>query len=185
MLLDQGQIAFFGDPKQATRMYLQAGRNPTEIDSEQFIGTLKSALQFTNVFINGSNRSSLEISPSNNITISIEGICRADVPKFRTTVSISRDGHRICSLHDSKHPTPIKKGRFTSEIQIPAFTLRPGEYFVAIGGHDGDVFSPGIDWLFGNEIASFIITEEWSADNDFANIGVVNIPHNGKRSAHE
>ncbi len=181
ILLNGGQIAFNGDTNKATRLYLQAGRRKNIINKNNFIGSLKSKIEFNNVIINGHSEEFVEISPSSDITIVIEGCCSELIPKFRTSIVIFKDGFRICTLHDSKNPEPMQKGYFASEVKIPRYFLRPGEYFIAVGGHDGGTLAPGMEWIFGSEVASFDVTEEWSDNNDFANIGVVNLPHVGQR----
>jgi lipopolysaccharide transport system ATP-binding protein len=181
ILLNNGQLAFHGDVHKATQLYLRSGRGIDNIDNHNFIGTLKSKIEFIKVNINGHPFDAGEISPSSDITITVEGRCIESIPKFRTSIVIYKEGVRICTLHDTKTPKPIPQGLFLAEAKIPAFLLRPAEYYIAIGGDNGGAMASCTEWIFGNEIASFIISDEWGDNNDFSDIGIVNIPHIGYR----
>lgn len=181
ILLDKGVAAFNGDVRTAVSVYSKASQCGYKINSSNFIGSLKSKIEFREVRIYGSKTEGGEIPPSVEISIVVVGNCREYIPKFRTSVVIYKDGFRLCTLHDLAVPEPLLPGKIVSEVKIPPFFLRPGDYYIAVGGHDGGTLAPGTDWIFGNEVASFTIGEEWSDLNDFANVGAFNLPHKGSR----
>jgi lipopolysaccharide transport system ATP-binding protein len=181
ILLNNGQLTFHGNVHKAIQLYLRPGRGIDNIDNHNFIGTLKSKIEFIKVNINGHPFDAGEISPSSDITITVEGRCIESIPKFRTSIVIYKEGVRICTLHDTKTPKQLPQGLFFAEAKIPAFLLRPAEYYIAIGGDNGGTMASCTEWIFGNEIASFIISDEWGDNNDFSDIGIVNIPHSGYR----
>jgi len=147
-----------------------------------FIGSLKEHIYFTEIAINENNSGEVEILPSDIIHVCIYGNCVKDVDLFRTSLSINKGGELIFTTHDIAQPEPLKKGRFCSEIFIPAYFLRAGEYSISIGGHDGNHLRTGQEWIFGRDIASFVILEEFSLQNDFANNGLINLPTSGKKT---
>jgi hypothetical protein len=59
---------------------------------------------------------------------------------------------------------------------VPPYYLRPGNYTIGIGGHDGDPLSTGMEWIYIDEAYSFTITNEWDELNDFSGRGLINIP---------
>ena len=181
ILLDKGITAFNGDVRNAVTLYSKASQCGYEINSSNFIGPLRSKIEFSEVRIYGSKVEGGEISPSVEISIVVKGNCLEYIPRFRTSVAIYKEGYRLCTLHDLTAPEPLFPGNIVSEVKIPPFFLRPGDYYIAVGGHDGGTLAPGTDWIFGNEVASFTIIEEWSERNDFANVGVVNLLHKGLR----
>jgi hypothetical protein len=72
---------------------------------------------------------------------------------------------------------PIKKGTFNSEFLIPKYVLRPGDYSLSIFGHDNGNNRKGNDWIYGNEILTFTILEEWDTINDSHNEGIINLKY--------
>jgi len=179
ILLENGYLHTFADAHQTTRQYLQMNQIAAKLDKRSFKGTVADLIQFDTIMINDIRQTDkLVISPSSNIRIKVTGRCREELPGFRVTFSIFKDGVRLLSLHDVAEPQPLLKGSFESGVEIPAFFLRPGEYSVAIGGH-GERFR---EWVWGTDLIIFFIPEEWGPNNDPANIGLVNLPQRGYRN---
>ena len=183
LLLNDAHIAYNGNVRKATEKFLQIGRTDKEINACQFIGTLTSQVRFNQIYINGSTSNNQQISPASDIFIKVKGHCLEYLPKFRTSIIIYKDGIRVCTVYDLLIPKPLSEGSFISEVRIPAFVFRPGEYTLALGGHDGGILASGTDWIFGNEVMSFNIREEWSEKNDYGSVGIINVPYSGNRSA--
>lgn len=179
--LENGRLTFDGDTRSGVTSYLRTAQAGSRIDSDQFVGSLAHKIRFMEIFVSGSKGGGGDLFPSSEITILVKGVCLHYVPRFRTSIVIYKDGYRLCTLHDLIEPQPLHPGELISEVRIAPFFLRPGDYYIAVGGHDGGAMGAGNEWIFGNEVASFTIVAEWSADNDYANVGAVNAPHVGTR----
>jgi len=181
MILEKGTVSFHGDVRSAVSRYLTASKGQQKIDRSCFFGPLKSRIEFKEIEIHGSEVAGGDIAPSAEISIVVKGYCHGYIARFRTSIVLYKDGFRLCTLHDLTVPEPLSPGEIVSEVRIPPFFLRPGDYYIALGGHDGGVLASGTDWIFSNELASFTIVDEWSDRNDFANVGAINLPHAGFR----
>jgi homopolymeric O-antigen transport system ATP-binding protein len=178
VLLDRGRVVAMGSPAEVIRSYMSEAKQAPTLEARNFQGTARNALTFTRLAINGSETAFATVSPSEDVSIRISGVCQRDIPAFRITFSIFRDGIRLFSLHDVPDPAMLPRGHFQADFQIPAFLLRPGDYSIALGGYrDG-----GTEWLWATDVAGFHVTEEWSPQNDAANLGLINLPGNGRRS---
>ncbi|MDH4185904.1 MAG: ABC transporter ATP-binding protein [Nitrospira sp.] len=180
LVLRSGELSYDGEPNEGVRKYLEMVGETTGLSPNDFLGTLTDKMVFTSLEINGRYGFSAA-SPEEGVTFVLRGDCLERVPKFRFSVSVSRDGLRIFTVHDGHVPAPIEKGYFRVTISIPPYTLRPGLHTIGIGGHDGGVYDIGNDWLYANDIATLDIKSEWSEKNDFGGTGIVNVPHVGTR----
>lgn len=180
ILLDEGKMKGIGGITSVTNTYLKqiTGR---AMKFDDFIGSLTTHLIFKEIKINGKPISEQELLPSASINIDITIECLKPVPAFRTSLSVFKDGIRIFTIHDLTVPEGVNVGKFQSCFIIPANLLRSGQYLISVGGHDGNHLTTGKDWIFGVDVASFTIVEHYSSDNDFANVGLINIPHLNKR----
>ncbi len=179
ILLNSGSIFSTGSVDEVVQDYLQKNNGDFLVDKMSFTGTLTSHLEFKKISINDiENSNNIYISPSSGIKIKIWGECKRDIPNFRTTFSIYKDGVRLLTLHDVENPEPLHRGEFKSEVEIPPYLLRPGEYSIAIGGHRDGMF----EWIWGIDLAFFNILEEWGSNYDQVNFGLVNLPYSGKRT---
>ena len=144
-----------------------------------FSGTLTNILKFQRLAINSKDASESAIfSPEDAIEIRVSGESKENLPDFRITIAIFRDGIRLFSQHDIQKPGLMPKGTFESKTHIPPGILRPGEYSVAFGGYrDGMT-----EWIWGTDIGFFWISEEWGERNEQSNHGLINIPFNGTRT---
>jgi len=182
MLLSYGQIQTYDKTTTAIAHYMRQNKNNEALQPSLFIGSLKDQIHFTKVTINSTDSAVAEILPADTIRICVYGTCFKEVKLFRTSFSITFNGERILTTHDLVRPELLREGNFSSEIVIPANFLRPGEYFISIGGHNGNHLGPGEEWIYGRDVVSFVVLEEYSLANDFANTGLVNIPNSGKRT---
>jgi len=179
ILLEKGKMIIMATATEAVHQYYHLTRQNKFYDVSNFKGTLNPILEFKQIIING-NKSSEDtiIAPSSKIELKVTGECKKDLPNFRITFSVYRDGIRLFSQHDVAEPEMLPKGYFESRIEVPPFFLRPGEYSVAIGGYqDG-----ASEWIWGTDLVTFFVSEEWGKGNDFNNVGLINLPCIGKRS---
>ena len=176
ILLDDGKVVFAGDTDEAIKLYIKNGSQQGKLSSKSFNGTLVSELQFSEVYVNDLSNQEINLPPSEEIKFSVKGYCEKDIPSFRITFSVFKDDIRLFSLHDTQYGELLPKGNFSSQVKVPAFFLRPGDYTLAIGG-----YGLSGSWIWGTYLVSFGIIEDWSIDNEFNNFGLINLPHNGKR----
>jgi lipopolysaccharide transport system ATP-binding protein len=181
-LLEGGRIVMAGPAPDTVKAYLKSvlpAAGTWNAHAATFLGNLNSSITFTSVHVgDGSNPNVSIISPRQPVTICVEGLCSNEVPAFRTTVSIFREGVRLLSLHDAPRGEPLRTGRFRATFEIPPYFLRPGEYSVAIGGHREGM----TEWIWAADVAQFSVLEEWNDQYDPSNIGFVNLPFSGNRS---
>ena len=181
ILLNNGSISENGRVDKVISKYLK-GYDTANSENLVFIGSLTKKLTFNKVTVNNINQSYLELFPSDEINIRAEVTSTVEMEKFRVSLSVSTDSEvRIFTLHDTETPQKVKTGKFVSEFNIPAYFLRPGEYYISVGGHDGDHLKSGHDWIFGPNIISIKILDEYNLQNDFANTGLINAHFKTKR----
>ncbi|CAH2031075.1 ABC transporter ATP-binding protein [Trichlorobacter ammonificans] len=177
LFLKNGELVAHDTTDKVVTSYLGSDLSTGGLNRACFIGTLLDALIFHEIVINGISSGCIHLNPDRSIIISIKGVCKHDLPNFRITISVFKDDVRLLSQHDTQTPQLLRRGTFISEIIIPPFLLRPGEYTVAVGGHRDGMN----DWIWGTYLRSFSVVEEWYSNNDAVNYGVINIPFNGKR----
>jgi lipopolysaccharide transport system ATP-binding protein len=175
MMLTSGRISETGATLDVVRSYYRSGIVNGQITKNSFSGPLASVVHFTEVSINGL-KDNICISPSSEIRILIKGICNKDLEFFRAGVTILNDGTKLFSMHEFPEPLPKKAGSFSSELIIPKYLLRPGTYSVSIFGHGDGKARKGSEWIYGVELMTFSISEEWDSFNDSHNEGIINVP---------
>jgi lipopolysaccharide transport system ATP-binding protein len=175
ILLKSGQITDIGLTPDIVRKYMKTGTVNGQIDKSSVFGPLAPFIEFTEVSVNGISSNDIYISPSCEIKIKIKGVCKSAFEYFRSGITILRDGIKLFSFHDHEEPVPIKEGGFVSEFIVPKYLLRPGDYTLSIFGHDNGNQRKGTEWIYGNEILTFTILEEWDTINDSHNEGIFNV----------
>ncbi len=184
ILLNNGTIAENGIVTDVINKYLR-GNNTGNSQNLSFIGSLTPNIVFNKITVNNIAQSYLELFPSDAVTVRVEGECISAIEKFRLSFSISGDDEtRIFTIHDTDAPVKFETGKFSSEFTIPAYFLRPGEYYISVGGHDGDHLRTGTDWIFGPNLIALKILSEYNLQNDFANVGLINVPFKAKSTHH-
>ncbi|OHD19328.1 MAG: hypothetical protein A2086_00945 [Spirochaetes bacterium GWD1_27_9] len=176
IFLKDGKILYEGLVDKAIKEYMTFSYSNNKINNCNFSGTLANSIIFEEIYIN-EKKDQINLSPSDEILVKIKGKAIEDILNFRVTLSIYKDEIRVVTMHDVENPVTLLEGYFESLFKIPNFFLRPGDYSVSIGGYR----EGASDWTFGRDILSFTVAEEWSKKNDFANVGVVNLPYFGER----
>jgi lipopolysaccharide transport system ATP-binding protein len=180
LLLEKGRLSMMGSASEIVNAYLGSFSQNGNLDFSNFQGTLKTIIEFKDLIINDNKKPEISvISPSEPITIKVLGACKINLPSFRITFSVYKDGVRLFSLHDVQEAELLPKGDFESIFEIPAFFLRPGEYSIALGGYRDN----GSEWLWGTDIAIFKVSEQWKIGYDKDNLGMVNLSSYGTRKA--
>jgi len=180
MLLDGGKVEMIADPQASIDRYLQLVSDWRRDPSGVFNGPLAQSLRFHDLTVNGvDNTNPRIIRPDQPIKLHIVGEADHAIPDFRTTFSIYRDGVRVVTRHDTATPTDLPAGRFEATAELPALLLRPGRYTVGIGGYRDGMR----EYVWGADLIDFTVTEQWSADYDPINLGLINLPGFGSRKA--
>lgn len=165
ILLDGGKFIFMGDTDVALKKFFQPGNCIVSITN----GTLRPYIKIDRVITNTNKDSSIDIF--------IFGSAKKKLPKFRLTVSVYSGHTRVLSTHDVVRGIDLPKGNFKSQITLPANLIRPGRYFIYVGGYQEGT----IEWFYIERIASFQIANHWSKYSQEADIGIINIPFAGHR----
>jgi len=176
MLLDNGKLIKQGKVEETLAIYLKTRIANGSLEKQKSIGTLIKSVHFIEFSINGVVDKEAVFSPSQQLSVCLKYKCLVTLAKFRASVNFYRDSHLIFTLHNKSWPTELQEGDFMDNMVLPAHYLRPGDYTVGIGGHDGDPLSNGNEWIYIDEAYSFTITNEWSELNDFSAKGLINIP---------
>ena len=182
VVLRSGAVIYDGSPDVGIEKYLENVSASIAISSSDFSGTLSECIIIKSIEING-HQGHGTVSPSDELVFKLRVQCVDRIDKFRFSVSVFKEGVRIFTVHDKKHPCPLDKGTYTVTIKTPAYLIRPGRYTIGVGGHNGGVYAPGTGWIYANDIAGFEVEEEWGESNDYGGVGVVNVPYIGERIA--
>ncbi len=179
LVLGEGRLLVSGNTSEALRAYSKEVSGSHDLPSRNFFGPLTGKLQFRGVSINGlQGDDDVRLSPSEAVRIAVWGASTADLPSYRTTVSIYKDGQLVISRHDAAEPDPLPRGDFESEVVIPPYFLSPGEYWVEFGGYTTETGA----WTWSRDQVRFHVIDEWSKEYDtLSNMGVVNLPDAGRR----
>jgi lipopolysaccharide transport system ATP-binding protein len=176
MLLSDGLLIQQGTVDETINRYLKTQITNGALDGYKIEGTLSRSIRFIEFAINGVVNKEAVFSPSEPLNIHFRFGCMENIPKFRASFNFIKDSQIIFTLHNKPWPCALKPGLYTDNLVVPPFYLRPGEYTVGIGGHDGDPISDGKEWVYIGEVYTFTITSEWSEKNDFSGKGLINIP---------
>lgn len=178
ILLERGKVKAMGTAVDMARAYYAEIGSSTEINARAFQGTLTDSIGFERLSIGNGDCADAQVAwPSKPIRVSLIGSCRREVPNFRITMSVYREGVRLVTMHDVHTPQTLPAGRFRADYVIPALFLRPGEYSVAVGGYRDGMN----EWIWGPDVTVFTVAEDWGEGYDPINIGFVNLPHYGTR----
>lgn len=180
VLLNEGRLDVDGTPEHIIKLYSKSTTNETKLDlSKHFRGPLAGKLQckrLRTIAADGSETAML--SPASRISIEAEWEAEIDIPAFRITMAVFAQGVRLFSMHDVFDAKPIKSGcQFKTVFELPSHFLRPGDYFMALGGHS----ATNGDWLWAVDISQFTVLEEWGENFKPYDTGLINVPRCAKR----
>jgi lipopolysaccharide transport system ATP-binding protein len=178
MLLQDGTLAASGEIHAVAKAYQRLSEtDPSTITDRAFHGPLKD-LRFHQIELNGRPLSGQSSAlPSEELQFCVRGTSKKTLPNFRFAFSLFREGVRVFTVHDG--PEVLPEGPFATSVKLPARLLRPGDYFVSLGGRRVD----GDDWVWGTDVATVTIMEEWGEDYDRDDVGLINLPGSMFRAA--
>jgi lipopolysaccharide transport system ATP-binding protein len=179
ILLEGGSIARQDSIRSVVTQYLHS-RNTSngKPDEREFIGPLRKAIKYDAIRVNGLPVTGTNVvHPDQEIVIEINGASVTRQSSFRMKLTISIGGIRLVTLHDCTDSMSLEMGCFTVRFSVPARFLRPGVYSISFGG-----FRPGDNaWLWGADLVSLTVTEQWDALYDADDEGLVNLSSRGNR----
>jgi len=179
IVLDRGRLIFEGPAEAAVRQYLDMMSEPGEgLHPGMFRGPLSDRVFFNELRINGKvANGNMLIAPSDKILIECHGESCVELADFNIFASIYKDGLRLVSIQDAPAGTTLRAGRFTSEMELAAYFLRPGIYTVGIDGQRMGQYQ----WLAGMDVARFTVLEQWHEGYEERDHGVINSASHGHR----
>jgi lipopolysaccharide transport system ATP-binding protein len=171
ILLEQGRLVY-GDSTAKVIEYYFSDDN-TSIKSHQFYGVLANAIHIEALGVNNKfNTNNYIVRPSEDITISVMGKSVRDFEDMRFRFTLFQNGVPILTAHDFPDYRALAKGRFEAYITIPGYFLRPGDYYIGIGGGN----QRNTEWFFSNDVAQLTILEEWDDSCEKICAGILNLP---------
>ncbi|GAB3927636.1 ABC transporter ATP-binding protein [Mucilaginibacter myungsuensis] len=175
ILLNNGQLLTHASVDETLSLYLKSNIANGSLKDYKHQGPLANMITFEECAVNKIVNKEAVFAPSEELSVSIKYRCTTVVPKFRLSLNFYKDSLLLFTLHNKSWPAELKASEYQDEFTIPAYLLRPGNYTLGLGGHDGDPISDGREWIFINEAYSFAITNEWNELNDFSGKGLINI----------
>jgi lipopolysaccharide transport system ATP-binding protein len=179
IFLEEGCLVARGPVRDVVAQYYSAlNEAGGGLSVGSFHGPLRETVVFERLLVNDAPAGgNCLVSPGDGVRVRVEGRAVAEVPDFRTTFSLFRDGTRLLTMHDVASPERLPAGRFEVTFELPPFLLRPGEYALALGGrrHSGD------DWIWGTDLSVLTVLEEWGPQCDPEDHGWLNVAHRGRR----
>ncbi|MCC8425719.1 polysaccharide ABC transporter ATP-binding protein [Mucilaginibacter sp. UR6-11] len=175
MLLNNGQLIKQGSVDETLSLYLKSNIINGGLETCKQQGSITNNIRFVEFSINGIINKEAVFSPSESLAVHVKYTCLIGLPKFRVSVNFYKDGVLLFTIHNKSWPTQLIAGNYADNFLIPANLLRPGNYTIGLGGHNGDPISDGNEWLYIDEAYSFTITNEWTELNDFSAKGLINI----------
>ncbi len=179
ILLEQGRLSAYGPVRDVVARYYAALNDAGGgLSSGSFQGPLSKTVVFERLFVNDAPAAGSKlVTPAEGLTVRVKGRAFSDVPDFRTTFSLFREGTRLLTMHDVDTPERLPAGRFEVTFEVPPYLLRPGDYAVALGGRR----VTGNDWLWGTDLSVLTVLEEWGPGCDPEDQGWLNMPQRGRR----
>jgi lipopolysaccharide transport system ATP-binding protein len=179
ILLEAGRLAATSDMRSIAQAYQKLGEaGGTVLGRQSFSGPLTS-IEFERLELNGKPLiGQMFVSPSEQLVFTVTGKSILDIPNFRFSFALFREGVRLFTVHDG--PDLLREGVFSATITIPARLLRPGDYQVGLGGRRVD----GDDWIWGRDLATATVVDEWQEGYDRDDIGLINLQNTIKRVDH-
>jgi lipopolysaccharide transport system ATP-binding protein len=178
ILLKEGRVDFIGPTSDGVRRYLQHGTVSGPTTGNLFEGPLAQRIRIDSILVNGQPLGeTIAVSPGCDIAIELRGEASVDMRRCELMVGIEKRGIRVVTLRDTRLPEALRQGPFRSELIIPAFFLRPGDYVISVGGVSESLH----EWMYGEHVGRFTILEEWSEESRANMDGFVNVPFRGLR----
>jgi lipopolysaccharide transport system ATP-binding protein len=176
--LANGVLKQYGPVKEVAARYANETAGQSKVQSNQFNGPLVTKLRFEKISINGIPLAfGMPVSPNEDIRILVEADALTDILGFRTTFALFHGGTRVLTMHDVKRPADVKQGRLIAEYKVPSLLLRPGEYSFAVGGRRESID----EWIWGTDLGSITIAEDWGPEYDQYNTGIINLKNGSSR----
>lgn len=177
MVLEQGSNRFMGTVEDAIQYYAKDCLQ--KADNFHFQGKLAKRVRFRQIRLNGQDPFHQEVFVSPLDRLTFELVLEVEAfKKLTVDLAVFFEGMRLFTLHDHPEGEPCAAGALKVNFDCPPALLRPGLYFVGIGGSEGQKFS---DWFWKSDVFSFIVTEEWCPEVLESSTGCINLSSRGIR----
>lgn len=170
LLLTKGEVGNIDEIETVIDHYTKASQ--AFFNESGFTGPLASKVKLKSIKINEKVAAGEAIYLSQFEQIRVEvNLVITKLKPFRVTLGVFHEGVRIFSMHDAE-ATYTPPGEILSYFLIPGKILRPGLYYIAVGGLEKNEFG---DWFWQNDVTAFTITENWGNGIEAINHGLINV----------
>ncbi len=170
IFLDKGKLQYVGEVNELVDKYLESTTTRVANETIKLNGPLAKSLSINKIIINDTINKRAVIGPEEDIRMKVEYKISTPISSFQFSIGLFKDDQRIATLHYPNKPSNIQSdGSFT--VQVPKYLLRPGEYYLGVGG---EVQKTG-DWAWCSDADNFIIKELWDDNNPSNSPGLINI----------
>lgn len=167
LVLQRGRLIAKTDTATAIDQYLDT------IATEQnfnFHGPWSQHFSLQKIQVNGNPiETHHAVSPLSSIELALSFSHSCHEP-FRITLSLYFDGIRCFTLHDVESRATSSR-MFMSSFILPANTLRPGKWVIAVGGHNENMSQ----WFWNDQCAVLEVEEKYGPALEKINLGIVNV----------
>jgi lipopolysaccharide transport system ATP-binding protein len=180
LLLEQGRMVAHGEVGSVVERYRMGIQSQSVVLGKRSLeGTLRS-ISIEEILVNGEPLSGRQcVTPRQPVSIVLRGVCADRLPNVRLGLNLSFDGVRLLTLHDG--PAALDQGPFETTFTLPAGFLRPGEYWLALGGHQPN----SGEWFYARDVACIEMMAHWGDDYAEDNLGLVNLVGAARRTEFE
>ena len=117
------------------------------------------------------NNNNYIVRPSEDIMITVRGITKRNIEDMRICFSLYQSGTPVLTIHDFSDYRQLNKGSFEAHVKIPCYNVRPGEYFIGLGGGN----ERNTEWFFSKDVAQLTILEECDDSCEKICVGILNL----------
>jgi lipopolysaccharide transport system ATP-binding protein len=178
LLMEAGRVAQMASIEEVVKSYSAgvAAAWATPLELRRYEGPLRGIV-LNEITVNDEPFAGRQsVSPDRPVCVKVKGCAHVALGAFSVGMALTINGVRVLSMHDG--PEPIDLGEFESSFTIPAGLLRPGEYWIGVGGHQ----TGSKDWFFAPDVASVEVIEQWSETFRREDQGLINLCEPGVRT---
>ena len=123
LVLDKGKVVFYGDVFEGISHYNNQMSDEAVLTEKDYVGELYPQIKFAGIKVNQDEFiEGYEVDPFCNVEITIDIDAKDEVSRYRTQLSLYKDGQLISTLSDSDALTPIKPVSYT-HLTLPTILL--------------------------------------------------------------
>ncbi|MFD2864939.1 ABC transporter ATP-binding protein [Mucilaginibacter antarcticus] len=172
ILLENGRSIIHSDIESTINKYFIQSESNKALSNFAMSGPLKDVFKVEKIFLNDEifKNVVVPVNPDQDINIKVQISNNSDDQLLRLALAIDRDNVRVMTFHDNDIPQKVEKGIITREFKIPRFLLRPGLYYISLGGVDGYPAS----YFNAEQVAVISVNDEWTVGYEEIHAGIIN-----------